>query len=151
MTASSAHSMKRLSPSHCNMPLAARRIFKYLALIHLLSILSVNGNDTTPPNCDSQTSRYDPLACWLWKGSIRIPNQSFIDGIIKIQIRDMICTHFQITSISSQYIASLPPVIDPSLQLSVGDTVLFNCIDYVLRCCLPPFITHGLCLNHMFW
>ena len=120
MTASSAHSMKRLSPSHCNMPLAARRIFKYLALIHLLSILSVNGNDTTPPNCDSQTSRYDPLACWLWKGSIRIPNQSFIDGIIKIQIRDMICTHFQITSISSQYIASLPPVIDPSLQLSVG-------------------------------
>ena len=51
---------------------------------------------------------------------ICIPNQSFIDGILKIQINNMICTQFQITSISSQYIASVPLVMDPSLQLSVG-------------------------------
>jgi hypothetical protein len=72
------------------------------------------------PNCDAgQTSRYEPLACWLWKLAIRIPNQSFREGIFEMRLDDMICTNFQLSGISSQYVPSTNTSTDPTIPITV--------------------------------
>lgn len=42
-------------------------------------------NDPDEPFCaDKRSSRYDPLACWLWKVKIAVPDQSFKKSLVTV-------------------------------------------------------------------
>jgi len=98
-------------------PIMRTRLYSFLAFC-LLSFDRA-GSSRTPPDCDAQTSRYDPLTCWLWKLTIHIPNQEFREGIFKVEIDDMVCSNFELTNIASQYIPS-SDVMDPYVPISVA-------------------------------
>ena len=51
--------------------------------------------------------RHDSLKCWLWDLEISVPDEKVKNGFGTIKIIDMVCTEFQIASISSSYIPSL--------------------------------------------
>lgn len=55
--------------------------------------------------CQNRTNtRYDPLACWLWKQlQIVIPNQEFEEYYVKLQLTDLVCSRFVVRAVDSHY------------------------------------------------
>ena len=56
---------------------------------HLSTDVLSGGNatddDPDEPFCeDKQSSRYDPLACWLWKLKVAVPDQEFKKSLVTV-------------------------------------------------------------------
>ncbi|CAB9516048.1 Paraquat-inducible protein A [Seminavis robusta] len=64
------------------------------------------------PNCDdsSTNTKYDPLACWLWKTKVSIPDLEFHRRILLIPttvtVHDLSCTNFVVETLESSYTPS---------------------------------------------
>ena len=78
-----------------------------LFLVLILFFCIPDASSDNVPQCDrsdkSNPHRYDPLACWLWNMQVGIPNQSFRESFVTVDILDMHCTNFTMTSIDSSY------------------------------------------------
>lgn len=70
--------------------------------------------DPPPPDCSSMTtnSRYKALVCWLYNLKVILPPEKFTESIFNIDIHDMICTHFHISTIQSTILPNAPPGSD---------------------------------------
>jgi len=60
-------------------------------------------NDDSKKCLDDST---DPLACWLKTLKIHIPDESFHKSVFTMKIADLVCSNFELESISSSYIPS---------------------------------------------
>lgn len=78
-----------------------------LLFVFVTPLLARDTSIADDPQCDRSANdgshRYDPLACWLWNLQVEIPNQSFRESFLTIQIQDMHCTNFTMASIDSRY------------------------------------------------
>lgn len=65
---------------------------------------TTEANNDDDPICNNVTShRYDPLACWLWRLKVDVPDQDIKKSFIKVHIRDLVCSNFTVSSIDSAY------------------------------------------------
>jgi hypothetical protein len=51
----------------------------------------------------SPRRRYDAMDCWLEKLRMPLPDQSFREGILRLSVRDLVCTNFSLMGLSSSY------------------------------------------------
>lgn len=78
-------------------------------------------DDDDDPECDDKTSnRYDPLACWLWKLKVKVPDQSFKKSYVTVEVSELVCSSFKVDSIDSQYVPSNQGQTNPSIDLAVS-------------------------------
>ena len=105
-----------------------RRIMRILLLL-LAAFVARAASDV--PQCDrsdgSNPHRYDPLACWLWNMQVDIPDQSFKESFITVQIQDMKCRNFTMASIDSSYSpstssssSSISATSNPAIKVAVS-------------------------------
>lgn len=59
----------------------------------------VEVEDEEDDPCSSES--YDALACFLSRVSLALPSQSFREGILKLTIDDLTCSHFAVTGLKS--------------------------------------------------
>lgn len=65
-----------------------------------------NHNEATTATASTSSprlGRYSALACWLQKLKIPLPNQSFKEGIIRLSLKDFVCSNFSIAGLDSAY------------------------------------------------
>lgn len=99
-----------------------------LLLVHSLmqlpkaASLPHDAADTPCSRRGSTRHRYDAMDCWLQKLRMPLPDQSFREGIIRLSVRDLVCTNFSLTGLSSSYQPSeqdATHVSDPQLDISL--------------------------------
>jgi hypothetical protein len=60
-----------------------------------------------PPECkDKRSTKYDPLACWLWNMKIIIPDQEFQKSFFKVNVQGLSCSNFDVQTLNSTFIPS---------------------------------------------
>lgn len=105
-----------------------------LAILLLLSNFARSSNEFTK-NSHCGKHKYSPLDCWLWNLQVPIPDQTFNESVFRLNLLEMNCTHFQLTSIESAYVPSNTSRKNPSVDLLV---------EGISATCMGKYKTTGL-------
>ena len=99
-----------------------KSLLRYQVCLILLLAASSKFGVMSDPECDIK-HRYDPLPCWLWNLTVAIPDQHFKEKIFSLDITGMKCTHFQVKTISSEYVPSNAGggAPNPSINTEIAD------------------------------
>ena len=101
-------------------------------IIHqnILTLLPPQQSQPPPPDCTSNDSKNNTSShrfeCWLYKLEIPLPKQSFEKDYVEFDLKDLECTQFQVSSLSSEYTPSNQKRKYPSLQLQ-ADNLAATC------------------------
>jgi len=82
-----------------------------------------------PTDCSGMTnnSRYKALVCWLYNLKVILPPEKFTESIFNIDVHDMVCTHFHISTIqTTTSLDTAPPgsgdaggILNPSIDIDL--------------------------------
>jgi hypothetical protein len=78
-----------------------------------------------PPECnDKRSTKYDPLACWLWNMKIVIPDQAFQKSLFTVKVQALSCSNFVVQTLNSTFVPSdrqdqTINITSPSIDITV--------------------------------
>mgnify|MGYP000048595433 CR=1 FL=1 len=87
----------------------------------ILVIVGILALADAAPDCSpGSRSRYKALVCWLWNSKITLPNQQFRDQVFTINVNEMTCTNFEVSSMKTSSTPSSGTAPNPSIQMDLN-------------------------------